>query len=507
MKRYNHNRSNSRFSSFNMGFLVPSCSRHSVAGTTLRGGVSGAFRLSSMVHQSLTSVRIDTFAIAGADRILWKDAEDFYTGGADGNQRPVPPFIKAPAGGWAVGSLADHLGFPTGVPNLKCSALPFRLYAYWWNEYIRDPVLQDPLPISFESGEDTVTNTELQRMNWAKDIFTTALSEPQLGDEVVIPIATSAPVYGKDKSAMRLVSWNQQSNEGIRGVLSLNGTGNAGSYIPTQTYVMSGTGSQNERLNIAPDGESGVIADLTNATGILPSDFNFSMAQQAWKTKRGLFGSAFRDWLAYLGIRYSDRRLQLPQTLSHGRGVVDINGVLQTAPATGSYVGDMGGTGTGYGSCSYKTYYDEPYTTIHLVCLRPATLYVNINPMEWMFEVREDIYTPEFAHVGMAELKKGVLNPTGTDADNDPWAYYNRYDEMRSALNDVSGTMKTTQLSYHQGRVFESAVSLNGDFLECNPSPRIFNDMENSPQVEAAAIRNTFVERNMVSPNGNPRFR
>lgn len=489
MKRYNHNRSNNRITSFDMGLLVPTCARHSVAGTTLRGGVSGAFRLSSMVHQSLTSVRIDTFAIAGADRIFWEDAEDFYTGGADGNQRPVPPYIVAPAEtGWKVGSLADHLGFPTGVPGLKCNAIPFRLYAYWWNEYIRDPVLQEELPISFASGEDTTTNTELQRMNWQKDIFTTALSEPQLGDEVVIPIATSAPVIAqsgdKTYTTKTKISHNFSSGTYATGYGLL---GDDESLQIPQTYTEQ--------------------VDLSHSTGVLPSDFNFAMAQQAWKTKRGLFGSAFRDWLAFLGIRYSDRRLQLPQTLAHGRGIVDINGVLQTSPATGSYVGDMGGTGTGFGSCSYKTYYDEPYTTIHLVCLRPATLYVNIQPMEWMFQVREDIYTPEFAHVGMAELKNGVLNPTGTASDDNVWGYVNRYDEYRSSLNDVSGNMKTTNLSYHQGRVFESVVSLNSDFLECNPSPRIFNDMENSPQIEAATVRNTFIERNMVSPNGNPRFR
>lgn len=495
MKRHNHNRSNSRFTSFDMGVLVPTSAKHSVAGTTLRGGVSGAFRLNSMVHQALTSVRIDTFAIAGADRILWEDAEDFYTGGSDGNQRPVPPYIVAPGGtGWEVGSLADHLGFPTGVPNLKCNALPFRLYAWWWNEYIRDPVLQDPLPISFASGEDTVTNTELQRMNWAKDIFTTALSEPQLGDEAVIPIAVSAPVtYGL--SCLASNAGNTPVTQGSFAAVSVANMGTVN--INTMTNSDGTSGSNGRLLDV----------DLSSSTGILPSDFNFTMAQQAWKTKRGLFGSAFRDWLAFLGIRYSDRRLQLPQTLAHGRGMIDINGVLQTAPATGSYVGDMGGTGTGFGSCSYKTYYDEPYTTIHLVCLRPSTLYVNIQPMEWMFQVREDIYTPEFAHVGMAELKNGVLNPTGTASDDTVWGYVNRYDEYRSSLNDVSGNMKTTQLSYHQGRVFESQVSLNGDFLECNPSPRIFNDMENSPHIEAAAIRNTFIERNMVSPNGNPRFR
>lgn len=494
LKRYNHNRSNTRITSFNMAELVPTAARHCIAGTTVRGGVAGGFQMASLARQSLTQMRVDTFAISGYDRILWDDAEDFYTGGEDGNTRPVPPYILAPAeGGWPVGSLADHLGFATGVPNLKCNALPFRLYAMWINEHVLDPNIQEKLPVSTASGLDTVTNTQLWHMNWPKDIFTTSLVEEQLGDEVVIPFATSAPVVGNSN----LISTSRGSLKVVTG-------------LPNGSFVNPGGDVTNQTSYSAQS--SGVIegltADLSQSTGILPSDFNFAMAQQAWKIKRNLYGSRFRDWLAYLGIKYSDRRLQLPETLAHGRSMMDVNGVLQTAPGTSSYVGQRGGTATGYGSCSYKTYFEEPSTVIHLVCIRPAPLYVNIQPMEWAFDVREDIYTPEFAHVGMAEMKKGILFPTGNEEqDNQRWGYYNRYDEYRSSLNDVSGSMKSTNLVYHQGRVFTTAPELNSDFLECNPSPRIFNDMENSPHVEAAAIRNTFIERNMVSPNGNPRFR
>lgn len=515
MKRYNHNRSNNRLTSFKMGYLVPTVARHCVAGTTLRGGVSGGFRLASMVHQALSQIRIDTFAISAADRILWEDAEDFYTGGDTGDVRPVPPYIVSPAeGGWPVGSLADHLGFPTGVPNLKCNALPFRLYAYWWNEYVRDEQLQDPLPISTASGPDISTNTELQRMNWPKDMFTTARPEEQLGDDVVIPIASSAPLvgqvpveYGYSEDPVVL----GRGKEDGKTKMSIIGGATRGSTVTFSTngeYVATeSAGSFQSDALTANLTKNGAVADLSNATGILPSDFNFAMARQAWKTKRNLFGSKYRDWLAYLGIKYSDGRLQLPETLGHGKGRIDINGVLQTAPGTDSYVGQMGGTGTGFGSCSYKTYFEEPTTVIHLVCVRPAPTYVNMNPPEWQFEVREDIYTPEFAHVGMAEIKKGILFPTGTDADKTRWGFGNRYDEQRVGFNDISGTFKTTNATYHQGRIFSTTPELNGDFLECNPSPRIFNDMENTDHIEAATIRNMFIERNMVSPNGNPHFR
>lgn len=505
MKRYNHNRSNTRVTNFNMGELVPTRCSHCIAGTSLKGGVSGGYMLASMARQALTQVRVDNFAISCADRILWDDAEDFYTGGETGDVRPERPYIVAPEGGWTAGSLAQHLGFPIGVSGLKCNAIPFRLYAKWINENVIDPNIQQPLPISTASGLDTITNTQLWNMNWPKDIFTTALLEEQLGDEVVIPIATSAPVVtGESHPTVGQKTLRWQKPDGTE----------AGYQQYYDLSIQSGGGTRSARQDGSnATGQSDLSpmnleADLTNATGILPSDFNMAMARQAWKTKRNLFGSKFRDWLAFQGIRYSDRRLQLPETLAHGRAFIDINGVLQTAPGTNSFVGQKGGTGTGFASCSYMTYFEEPTTVIHLTCVRPAPLYVNIMPMEWMFEVREDIYTPEFAHVGMAELPKGVLFPTGVDSeDNKRWGFVNRYDYQRSQLNDVSGTMATTDLVWHQGRVFSSQPELNDAFLRCTPSPRIFNDMENTPHIEAAVIRNRFVERNFVSPNGNPKFR
>lgn len=493
MKRYNHNRSNTRIQDFDMGKLVPTRASHCVAGTTLVGGVNAAIELAPLVHMALGTIRTDTFAISAADRILWKDSEDFYTGGEDGNTRPTPPYIVSPAdGGWPIGSLADYLGFPTGVPNLKCNALPFRLYAMWWNENVRDEQLQDSLPVSFDSGLDVVTNTELQSMNWPKDMFTTARPEATLGDDVVIPLASSAPIKGYTVG-FDAGSNNIVANKVVVDSATSHGSQSSSNYLGVTTPT-------------GPNVIGGMSADLTNATGILPDDFNFAMARARFKSRRNLFGSAYKDLLAFLGIKYSDRRLQLPSTLAHGKQFVDVNGVLQTAPGSDSVVGQMAGRGTGYAACKYKTYFEEWTTVIYLICVRPAPLYINMNNPEWQFEVREDLPTPEFMHVGMVEEKVGTLFPTGDETkDSVRFGFRNRYDEVRSGFNQVCGKFKTTNKSYHQGREFATAPSLNGDFLECNPSPRIFANMAGN-HIEASAIRNTFIERNFVTPDGNPHY-
>lgn len=496
MKTYRHNRSNTRLTSFDMGWIVPARAAHCIQGTKLIGGVSAAIQMDTMVHQALTQIRVDTFAISGADRILWNDAEDFYTGGADGKVRPEVPYILSPAeGGWKPGSLADHLGFATGVPNLKCNALPFRLYAMWWNQNCRDPQLQDELPVATTSGLDTVTNTELQRINWSKDMFTTARPEPTLGEDVVIPLASSAPVVGKGNSRELF----KFVDDGTPSKLIAYGS-NVGNAQPS---VLSST-----KTDVVRDVESNMISDLSSSSGILPDDFNFAMSRARWKSRRNLYGTAYKDLLAFLGVKYSDGRLQLPSTLAHGRAMVDINAVLQTAPGTSSQVGDIAGRGLGFASCKYKTYFEEWSTVIHLVVVRPATLYVNMQPEEWSWETREEIFTPEFAHVGMSEIKKGILFPTGTDSDNETWGFGNRYDYQRTGFNDVSGQMKTIGTSYHQGRIFETAPSLNSDFLKCMPSGRIFGvtDAEKHDEIEACAVRNTFIEKNIVTPNGDPHY-
>lgn len=501
MKRYRHDLSNTRLTSFDMGKIIPTRCEPVLAGTSVIGGVAAGIQLAPMVHQSLTQIRVDTFAIACPDRLIWDDAEDFYTGGADGNSRPEVPYVVAPDGGWQPGSLMDHIGAPTGVSGLKFDARPLRALIKWYNENCLDLTIQDPLPLSTASGLDTTTYIGDLRINWPKDRFTTARKEKQLGDEVVIPIVGSAPVttgaeHTTTGSSLKLRYNNSGSRPTGNTHLGVDGNGNLAAY----------NGSIGSGIDTLMP--SNLSANLSAASGVLPGEFNFAMGQARWKMRRNLFGTEFRDLLAFWGIRYSDRRLQYAQTLAHGRQMIDISAVLQTAPGTNSAVGQVAGRGTGFAACNYRQYFEEWTQVIHLIVVRPAPVYVNMYPEKYDIEVREDTYTPEFAHADLVPIKNKILFPTGTDSDNETWGYGNPYDYKRSSFNDVSGRMKTTEISYHQGRVFETAPQLNGDFLQCNPSGRIFaiTDDTITDHIEACAVRNKFIEKSFVTPNGNPKF-
>lgn len=497
MKRYKHDLSNTRLTSFDMGKIIVTRAEPVIAGTSVIGGVGAGMQLAPMVHQSLTQIRVDTFAIACPDRLIWDDAEAFYTGGSDGNSRPEVPYVVAPEGGWQPGSTMDHIGAPTGVTGLKFDARPLRALIKWYNENCLDLTIQTPLPLSTASGLDNTTYTGDLRINWPKDRFTTARKEKQLGAEVVIPIVGSAPV----------------SSDGQFKFDNTDGPGGTVAPVVVSTDVStndlsiaaSGTGSFSGQAMYY---NSGLNVDLSSATGVLPGEFNFAMGQARWKMRRNLFGTEYRDLLAFFGIRYSDRRLQYAQTLAHGRQMVDISAVLQTAPGANSAVGQVAGRGTGFAHCSYRQYFEEHTQVLHLIVVRPAPVYVNMYPEKYDIQVREDVYTPEFAHADLVAIKNKILFPTGTESDDGTWGYANPYDYKRTSYNDVSGRMKTTEISYHQGRVFETAPQLNDDFLKCNPSGRIFaiTDETKTDHIEACAVRNKFIEKSFVTPNGNPKF-
>lgn len=537
MRRYKHNRSNTRVQTMDMGIIYPTGRRHVLHGTTARGNIIAGFRADPMVNPIYSEMDIMNWVIACPDRILWKDYEDFITGGQNGESRPEVPYIVAPDTGWPVGSLADYLGEPTGIPNYKSNALKFRAYALWINTYIIDDQLQSPLPISFESGQDTITNTELFNINWSKDPFTTLRPEPQLGEDVIIPIENDAPIVGvapvapwgsdsvlnKSHSFAQLRWRERDGNSTVTDaegryleVRHADGNGNYASTIVNRGQNGS-VGTSNNGVDVIPSNLAAVFnrsdisdysanVDLRTATGTSVQALKLAMSRMSWKIKRNLYGSAYKDFLSFMGIRYSDARLQLPQTLAYGRSNMNISEVLQTAPGTDSYVGNIAGRSTGLiRSSRCKNYFEECTTVLFLCCIRPKTLYVNTADMEFNFEVREDIYTPEFAHVGNVPYYRGQLHPTGTDTDSEVLGYGNIYDFQRIALNDVAGEMKTTESTYHLGRMFENQPTLNADFIKCMPTNRIWSDMENTQHFQVV-IRHTWLEKSFVSPTGDPKF-
>ena len=158
-----------------MGKLVPILCEEILPGDTFRVSTDMVVRMAPMLAPIMHNVNVYTHFFFVPNRLIFDKWEDFITGGKNGDDATVAPYITTPSGGFSVGSLADYLGVPTGVAGVQVSALPFRAYNKIYNDYYRDENLQDEIVLSTGAGSDTTTVTDLQTRCWQHDFFTRPL--------------------------------------------------------------------------------------------------------------------------------------------------------------------------------------------------------------------------------------------------------------------------------------------------------------------------------------------
>lgn len=489
-----------------MGYYVPVMMQECLPGDTWQGNTSFFIRVAPMVAPLMHRVMITCCTIYFPFRLLWKDFETFITGGPDGLDDSVPPYVSVTP---TQGSLADYLGLPLTENPIQVSALPFRACALAYNWMWRDQDLQDELPVSLESGEDTTTTLELQRGSWGKDYFTTARPWPQKGPAITVPIKGIDGDLGVvPDGAFRFSSGATETamNSIPSGaLLSFKGVSDT-SDIHAATYVRLSDSFNNTafplsyssglKLNVGGNGEVGLdINDLFE-----------SMAMQRMATRRSLFGSRYEDLLHYWGLRAQDFRLQEPELVSVGRGRLQFSEVLQTTPdASGAGVGAMAGHGVGATqSGRFRYYCHEHGYLMTFMIVRPQAVYTQGIERLWSRQTRWDFWNPEMQHIGQQEVLSKEIYADGTDADNEVFGYQNRFDEYRRGKNHVSGEFRTTQDYWNMARVFENRPSLNSEFITCNPTDRVFQLSESLSDQLYCMINNDLRAKRLISRNGNP---
>lgn len=182
----------------NMGKLVPFYLQECLPGDVFRMRAKSFIRAQPMLAPMMHQVNFFVQYWFVPNRIIWNEWESFITGGNDGLSTPVFPTIKVNP---AVSSLADYFGVPVNNKELEVNALPFRAYTEIYNTRYRDQDLQQEKPISYDSGLDTTTKTDLLNCAWAKDRFTMARPFTQRGAQISVPVVPGAlsgkayPVY------------------------------------------------------------------------------------------------------------------------------------------------------------------------------------------------------------------------------------------------------------------------------------------------------------------------
>lgn len=417
-------------------------------------------------------------------RLVFNKWTDFITGGPDGNDASVLPFITAPAEGFAVGSLMNRLGAPHSVPNIKVSAMPARVYNLIYNEFYRNEWLQDPVALSLEQGEDTTTSVNLLRACWERDYFTQAQPSPQKGPEVSISLGTFAPVRAVadyDSGAMADLTWNDTST-GAQSKFNFKGL-----YVNPfgSTVSCDSPGGVNYLAAVTP---RNLQADLSQASVITVNALRYAGAVQQFQEANALTGNRYPEFIpAQYGVYCPDASLQRPQYIGGMKSPMVISEVLQTSSTTtDSPQGNMAGHGVSAGVSPEIRFHAREFG--YLMCLmtiRPKTAYFQGIPKFMSRETRYDYGIPIFAHIGAQAIKNKEIYATGTAEDEKVFGYTLRDDDYRFIPNMVTGQMTKTLDFWTAARKFAEAPKLNSKFVESDPTTRIFavEDAQNSDHI------------------------
>lgn len=506
MKRSKFSLSNYKLLSCKMGQLIPVTWFEALPGDTIQQATSALVRCAPLVTPVMHPVVVRFHHWFVPNRLLWANWQNYITGGPDGLNASLHPYINsntlagASGNNAGVSTLSDYLGAPTAglAAATKLNALPWRAYAMIWNEFYRDEDLQTALTINTGDGADATTSTALQNCSWEKDYLTSSRPWAVKGATVTMPLGTSAPVTRVNNAANPMLVKVAGSNTNVTaGAPSVNASG----------QFISNT---SQLANLDPQGS--LIADLTGVTGVDINTVRHAFALQRFEEARARYGSRYTEYLRYLGIRSSDARLQRPEYLGGGKNTIQFSEVLQTG---GTSTGAATGVGTmaGHGIAAmrtnrYRRFFEEHGIVITLMSVRPKTMYTQrvkrafIRGIDSAFVgttgTKEDYWQRELQHIG----QQGI---NGLEADPQTlqsviFGYQDRYDEYRREESSIAGQFRTTLNNWHLSRDFGSAPALNSTFVSSVPTQRVFADTSNDNLYVMA--RHNIQARRLLSREG-----
>lgn len=447
--------------SFNAGDLIPFYVDEVLPGDTFQVDTSKVIRMPSLITPLMDNLYLDTYYFYVPNRLVWEhwrqlNGENTESAWLPTTEYAVPQITSPASTGWNIGTIADYMGIPTGVPGLSVNAMPFRAYALICNEWFRDENLTDPLNIP--TGDSTVqgVNTGNYLTDVAKgglpfkaakyhDYFTSCLPSPQKGPDVTIQAVSAGPypvmtsqsyhndsgfpayplVFGKTTDGS-LPSGN--SSLGLQdGSLAPAGslTGFSNTVVPINLWAYP-----NSDLSVA------TINQLRMA---------FQVQKLYEKDARG--GTRYIEILkSHFGVTSPDARLQRPEYLGGNRVPISVNQVLQQSGTTDT---SPQGTPTGQ-SLTTDVHSDFTHSfvehgfVIGLMVVRYDHTYQQGLERFWSRKDRFDYYWPVFANIGEQAVLNKEIYAQGTAADDEVFGYQEAWADYRYKPSRVCGQMRSS---------------------------------------------------------------
>lgn len=496
LSRSTFDRSSSVKTSFNAGDIVPFFLEEVLPGDTFNVKSSKVVRMQTLLTPMMDNVYLDTYYFFVPNRLVWQHWKEFNGENTESAWIPETtyevPQITSPANnGWAVGTIADYFGIPTGVPNLSVSALPFRAYALVMNEWFRDQNLQDPLVVPLDDATVAGVNTGLFVSDVAKggkpyiaakyhDYFTSCLPAPQKGPDVLIPSSTAGeyPVVGNGK-VLGLTDGTDLGglafvNNDARWSFGPNVFGRpVGAYSTNDASHTAALGVASQSQLGSNLANSGLIALASGGIGATINQLRLAFQVQKLYERDARGGSRYIEILkSHFGVTSPDARLQRPEYLGGNRVPININQVIQqsgTQTGTTPQGTVVGMSQTTDSHSDFIKSFTEHGFIIGVMCARYDHTYQQGLERFWSRKDRFDYYWPVFANIGEQAVKNKEIYAQGNAEDDEVFGYNEAWADYRYKPNRVTGEMRSSYKQsldvWHLADDYASRPSLSDSWI------------------------------------------
>lgn len=453
--RSTFNRSHSHKATMDTGVLIPVKVDEILPGDTVRMQMASFARLATPLHPLLDDLQIDFHVWFVQNRNIWTQFLAFM-GEQDDINNPtdyLTPVMSPPAGGWAVGSLGDHMGIRPGVDGFTHSALPFRGYQKIFDDYYRPQELRpiDPNVDYSSDGPDVPANYQIQPRYRRHDYFSSALISPQRGPGVDLPIGGQAPLVGQPGAHAFVPPTIEGMSSGTVGSYKANAVNTPNGYWNGNGFILDEDLKWNHPgidLGTTPAGMTLPYADLDNtvASGLTVNAWREAVTLQRFLEAEARGGSRYAELVnTMFGVTFPDR-LYRAEYLGGTSTNITVSQVPQTSETTAqSPQGNLAafGQGGGVGRPIMKSFDEHGWLIVLASARRTVVSYQQGLHKMWSRRTRYDHYFPMFANLGEQPILNKELYVAGDAQDDETFGYAERWSEYKFAFNTIAGEFRS----------------------------------------------------------------